>query len=259
MRWSHAGRTVFPLAAPLGLLGLLVLGAGCKKRPPPAAPTSPAAATKPSITCPSKAEIARALGAADRRVEADCLAYGESMFWLAGALVFGATPAEKPRLALVSGSPWVRWLVYDVDPAPLEAIDQLVRGSEDVQLRMRNGRRERRLVRLGVVGRPKKGAPDSVEILTLLRLGGHGPPEVVWTGKGDEVTTTPGGCVSERSIDFELLFGTRVEMFTTNKTRKPAADCPGGMDLQETLTSRPVRMKPGRPIAGTGPDAGRPG
>jgi hypothetical protein len=223
------------------------MAAGCKKRTAPSTTKAPlAAGGKQTVTCPTRAELAKALGVDEAAVANDCVAYNESMFWLAGALI--RVPGAAPRLALVSGSPFVRWLVYDVEPAPIDAIKQLVARSADVQLRVRNGRRERKLVRLGVVGRHKPDSPDSEEVIVLLRLGAHAPPELVWMGPGDEVTTTPGGCVNERTVDFELLFGTRVEMFASNRIRKKAADCPGGMDTQETVTARPQRLAPGRPV-----------
>jgi hypothetical protein len=229
---------------------------GCKKHPPPPAAKGTALHARgggPTISCPGRDDLVKALSGANV-VAVDCLAYNESMFWMAAALVRDEHAPDGLRLALITGSPYVRWALYDLEPAPTAALKQLVAGSEEVQLRVRTGRRERRLVRVGVVGRTKKSAPDSQEVLVLLKLGAHAPPEVVWMGAGDEVTTSAGGCVSERIIDFELLFGTRLEMFSSGHVIKPAADCPRGMDTQETVPPRAVRLQKGRPLGGS--DAG---
>jgi hypothetical protein len=235
------------------VLVLVTVAGGCRKRPPPApSPAAKKAALHPgpTISCPGHDELVKALAGANV-MSVDCHAYNESMFWIAAALLRDDHAPDGVRLALVTGSPYAPWAIYDLVPAPTAAIKQLVAGSEEVQIHVRTGRRERRLVRIGVVGRTKKSAPDSQEVLTLLRLGAHAPPEVIWMGAGDEVTTSAGGCVSERAVDFELLFGTRTEMYASNRVIKAAADCPRGMDTQETLPARAVRLQKGRPVGGT--------
>jgi hypothetical protein len=239
------------------VLALVMAAAGCKKRPPPT-PASKQAALHPgpTISCPGPDELVKAL-AGSNVTSVDCHAYNESMFWMAAALLRDDHAPDGVRLALVTGSPYAPWAIYDLVPAPTAAIKQLVAGSEQIEIRVRTGRRERRLVRIGVVGRTRKSAPDSQEVLVLLRLGAHAPPEVIWMGAGDEVTTSAGGCVSERIVDFELLFGTRTEMFASNRVIKAAADCPRGMDTQETLSARAVRLQKGRPVGGIDAGAAR--
>jgi hypothetical protein len=170
-------------------------------------------------------------------------------YWMAGALSYGG--AAAPRLHLITGGVWSRTLAFDVEPAPVEAIAELVGASLDVAVRIK-ARPEGRLVRLGVVGRRGPDGIESDEIAVLLELVAHAPPRLLWSGRGDQARLTADGCIDERLVDFQMLFGRRLEMFVTGRSRPRVAGagarCAAGPGLQESLAPNPVALKAGRVI-----------
>jgi hypothetical protein len=203
--------------------------------------------------CPSGEALARALIPAGRTSQVDCFVSAGGFYWMAGALHHEAKGPAEPRLVLASGGLGDRVVVYDVEPAPIAALTDLMGRSEQVAVRVRPaGGHQRKLVLFGVVGRRGGAArPESEEVLLLLELVAHKPPRLLWTGPGDQATLGPDGCLSERTIDFQMLFST-VEMVTTHRARRPGAGgpsgCPAPQSMQESLAPRPVALRSPRTI-----------
>src|SRR4051812_24240081 len=102
-------------AASVAVVFVLVMAAGgCKKHPPPPAAKGTALHARgggPTISCPGRDDLVKALSGANV-LAVDCLAYNESMFWMAAALVRDEHAPDGLRLALITGSPYVRWALY---------------------------------------------------------------------------------------------------------------------------------------------------
>jgi hypothetical protein len=58
------------------------------------------------------------------------------------------------------------------------------------------------------------------------------------------------GCITEQVVDFELLFRTRLERFTSQRSRPaPGAknpSCTTGPSMQDSVPYQPVALKKGR-------------
>jgi hypothetical protein len=259
-------------AATLICVGLLALAApGCKKAPPPTppAPAQPAqpAASRPlaarppdaaPISCPPEASFASLAGARKgRALRSACTVLYEGFYWGAAALSFAEKGPAKPVFHFLTGGPHSRTLVYDIEPAPAKEIEALIRSSKQVGVVIRRTRGDRSLVRMGVTGQSgSPSRPESREIGVLLQLVAHAPPKVLWWGPGDQTTVEPGGCVSEQTVDFELLFRTRLERFTTTRARasdpapagKPAQPCAPASSMQENIAYQATPLKSPRPL-----------
>jgi hypothetical protein len=250
-------------AAFTGILALLLAAplAGCRKRPPPAAPARTAAAPLDagSVRCPTPEALAALVVEPGRTVRVDCFPYSPQYFWTAAALSYdpkGGGP--PPRLAFVTGGPGLATLAFDIDPGPTEAIDRLIRGSRGVAVRIKPARSRQHLVRLGVVGQHDPRGSDglqSEELALVLQLVAHAAPKLIWTGPGDQTVVGPDGCVSERTIDFEMPFRRDLEVFTSSQSRatggKPCP--PGGPGTQESIPARAISLKAARPLAAATP------
>jgi hypothetical protein len=230
------------------LLLLAALAAGCRRRPPP----PPRAAAPPdagSVHCPPAETLAALVAEKGRTVRVDCFPYSPSYFWTAAALSFDAGNAGPPRVSFITGGPGLATLAFDIDPAPTEAIARLIHDSQGVGVRIRPARSRQHLVRLGVVGR--RGA-ESNELALVLQLVAHAPPHLVWVGPGDQTSTGPDGCITERTLEFEMPFRKDLEVFTTSQARPaaPGRTCPsGGPGTQESVPARAVPLRPARTLA----------
>lgn len=229
----------------LGVAGVLL--AGCRKasRPVPvAAPRPPDAGPG---ACPPPAELEALLAEPGRSVRTACHAHGDVPYWLGAALSVDPTGAGEPRLQFLSGGITSRGIVFEVEPLPDGALRDLVSGSESVEVRVRVGRGNRSLVRLGVLGR--RAAKEGVlgeELAAVLQLTAHAPPRLLWAGAGDRITAE-GNCVVEQQVDFQMLFGKQLDMVTSYRS---APGCPGGPGTQEPLAVRPTPLAPGRRLGG---------
>jgi hypothetical protein len=220
----------------------LALGlSGCRKRlqPQGSSPERPAADAG-GVTCPRDEDLVRQLAEPGRTVRAHCLLYAPGFYWLGVALSYDPKGATPPRLLYLSGGFTTR--VYDIEPAPTAAIAELIKKSEDVEVQIRKGRSESRLVRLGVLGKRAGGEADEVGL--ALQLVAHKQPQIVWTGAGDERRRS-GSCLVDRHVDFEMPFGDRLEMVTSFHA---PASCPTPPASQQTVEYRGVSIKPGRPL-----------
>jgi hypothetical protein len=268
-----------------GGFGIVLLGlcaSGCKKAPPPAPPPPPAPMLRapvepplPPISCASSevllaaflAEPAAAPAApgkpapkakpakkaADkaptRALRTSCVVFAPGRFWLAGVLGFDQKTGKNPRLALISGSPASKLMVFDVAPLPTAAIEKLLGESKEINVTIRKTREDHALVRMGISGGPDD-KPDSREVGLLLQLVAHQPPKILWVGDGDQVTTDAEGCIVEQTVDFELLFRTRLEQFTLGKVRPGpggviSPKCKSNPSTQESLNYQALALPPG--------------
>ena len=210
--------------------------------------TKPAVAIKPA----PKPPVGKHAGKPEpRALRTDCVVFAPGRFWLAIALSYDEKTGKNPRLGLISGSPQGRSMVFDITPAPVEAIEKLLQENREIGVRVRKTRDDQSLVRLGVTGGPGGGRPESREVGILLQLAAHRPPNILWEGPGDQVVALPGGCIAEQTIDFELLFRTRLEQFSMARIRPDAtgkipAGCKADPSMQDSLNFRPVPLPPGR-------------
>lgn len=277
---------------------LLALGVqGCKKAPPPPPPAPAAPVVKappvpelPPISCPPpealiapflaqpapEAEPPAAKGAKPkpvakkattgktpaRALRTACVVFAPGRFWLGAALGYDEKTGKNPRLALLSGSPASKIMVFDVAPLPAAPIEKLLAESKETEVRIRKTRDDHALVRLGIAGGPDDG-PDSREIGLLLQLVAHQPPKILWIGDGDQITTEADGCVTEKAVDFELLFRTRLEQFTIGRARpgkdgKVSPNCKVGPSTQESLAYQAQALPPGHVYEGEAPSLAKP-
>jgi hypothetical protein len=232
------------IAASLGCVALALCFAmasgGCRRR----APRSSGAGSQSAdggVSCPANEELARRLAEPGRTVRAQCLLFAPGYYWLGAALSYDAKGAAPPRLQYLSGGYSTR--AYEIEPAPVEALAALIKSSNEVEVQIRKGRGESRLVRLGVVGRRAGG--ESSEVGMVLQLVAHKQPQVLWTGAGDERRRAPDGCVVDRHVDFSMPFGDRLEMVTTFSAPGGCATPPAS---QQAVDYRAVSIKPGRPL-----------
>ena len=180
----------------------------------------------------------------------------EGFYWGAAALTYNEKGPATPSLHFLTGGPMSRTLVFDVEPAPAKELESLIRSSPKVAVTIRRSRGDRSLVRMGVLGQSGSPTrPESREIGVLLQLVAHAPPKILWWGPGDQ-TSLADGCVLEQTVDFELLFRTRLERFTTTRARpseaaaagKPAQPCSPSSSTQENILYQPTALKTSRPL-----------
>jgi hypothetical protein len=236
----------------LGLHGLLVLCAaatmvGCKKKPPPARP----GIVQPdpnSVVCPPIERIVHAVeqDQKGRAVRASCVVFAPGYYWLGAAVSYDPKTKGDVRVHMISGGQSPR--ISDVDPLPAAALAELVKNSDDVEARIRRGS-DNRLVRMGVLGRRKNQQPEAEEIGMVLQLKAHAPPLLIWIGQGDQ-SSTQDGCHLERSVDFEMPFGNRLEMITTTRAKGTGAGCKSSPGSQEQIETKGLALKAGRTLAG---------
>jgi hypothetical protein len=236
------------LAGPLLLA--LALAPGCRKH---SAPRPPAGLQGPgAITCPRPEELARMVQENGREARADCVVYAPGFFWLAAALSYDQGSGANPRLSLIygGGAPTI-FEGLPVDGAALTALIKANAG-QDLRVSIRKPSRDSKLVRVGVYGQHGGDHPVADEQVMVLRLVAHAPPEVLWTGPGDQIRTEPSGCVSERTVDFEMPFAERLEMTTAQRAHPRDASskqpCPAAPSGQATVDYKPRPLPPSRPL-----------
>ena len=231
--------------------------------PPPPAPT-PEVPGKPGKPAPNKsakpAPKKKAGSEPTRVMRTSCVEFAPGRFWLAAALTYEEKTGKNPRLGLISGSAGSKSMIFDVTPLPTAPIEKLLQDSQEIGVRVRRTRDDHSLVRLGVTGGPGGGKPDLQEIGLLLQLVAHRPPALIWVGPGDQVTTTPAGCINEQTVDFELLFRTRLEKFAMNRVRPDAtgklpAGCKVDPSMQDSVAFQPVPLPAGHILGEPPPPA----
>jgi hypothetical protein len=232
----------------------------------PPAPEVKDAKGKPTKAKPAKKPgTLRGQGGPTRALRSSCVEFAPGRFWLAAVLTYDEGSGKNPRLGLVSGgAPDSRWILFDVTPLPTEQIEKLLASSAQTGVQIRKTRNDTGLVRLGVTGGPGGGKPDQQEVGLLLQLMAHKPPHILWEGPGDHIATGDDGCVTEQSVDFELLFRTRLERFTIGKIRPDASGkipptCKSDPSMQESMNMSPVPLAPGRAFAEAAKAAAPPG
>jgi hypothetical protein len=236
-------------SAGAALVVLAVIGAaGCRRR-------SPAPSPRPGDphACPPPGVLARMVAGDEqgRVTRADCVEYAPGFFWLGAALAFDGATAAHPRLSLIyGGQPPSQ---FDLQPVPEDRLAQIIRDNRaDLRVSIRKPSPDSRLVRVGVYGQHGGDRPMADELVLVLRLVAHAPPEVLWVGPGDEVRTTPAGCISERTVDFEMPFGDRLEMNVARRAhpRAPAGKgpCLAAPSTQEAVDYRPQPLRPARAV-----------
>jgi hypothetical protein len=218
------------------------LAAGCKKK----RPTAPVGPDPNSVVCPSNERLVQAVqrDQPGRTVRAACVVFAPGYYWLAAAISYDAKTSSEVRMHLVSGGQAQR--ISEIEPIPAAAIAELVKKSDAVEMRIRKGP-DNRLVRLGVMGRRGGNQqPEANEIGMVLQLVAHAPPRLLWVGAGDELRSAD-GCNLERTVDFEMPFGNRLEMITSTRA-KGGPSCTSGPASQEQIESKGVALKAGRPL-----------
>jgi hypothetical protein len=207
-------------------------------------------ATTPATAKPAAKATKKAAGkSAPRALRSACVVFAPGRFWLAAVLGYDEKTGKNPRLAMISGSPSSKMMVFDVAPLPVAPIEKLLAESKEVNVHIRKTRDDHALVRMGISGGPDD-KPDSREIGVLLQLVAHQPPKILWVGDGDKVTTEANGCIVEQTVDFELLFRTRLEQFTLGKVRPgPGGTVPPACQVspstQESLNYQALALPPG--------------
>jgi hypothetical protein len=268
----------------VGSLAAVVLAPACKKAPPPApppaAPAPTPAAARPlvqrpdaaPISCPPEETFAplaqaaaatagksagntrgTARGATGRVLRTACTVIYEGFYWGAVALSYAEKGPARPSLHFLTGGPASRTLVFDLDPAPAKEIEALIKASKQVTVGIRRSRGDRSLVRMGVIGQTGTAArPESRELGVLIQLVAHAPPKLLWWGPGDQTSVDTDGCLSEQTVDFELLFRSRLERFTSSRARRPegsgTAPCASPSSMQENVPYQGTSLKPPRPL-----------
>lgn len=231
-----------------GILLVICVAAasGCKKKRPAVNPALPRPDPN-SVVCPPVDKIVHAVQAdqKDRAVRASCVVFAPGYYWLAAAVSYDPKTKADVRVHLISGGQAQR--ISDVEPLPAAALAELVKNSDDVEAVIRRGP-DNRVVRLGVLGRRKSQQPEAEEIGMVLQLKAHAPPLLIWIGPGDQIATQD-GCRLERSVDFEMPFGNRLEMVTSTRA-KGGANCTSGPASQQQIESKGVALKAGRALAG---------
>jgi hypothetical protein len=148
---------------------------------------------------------------------------------------------------LLAGGQGSRTLAFDVQPAPTADIARLIASGDDVRVRIKMTQSSQSLVRLGVWARPR-GQREVLadEVVVLLQLAAHAPPRILWSGPGDQANKGADGCVTDRFVEFQMLFS-QLNMLTTARTRPGCP--PAGPGVQEQLPLRPVPLAPGRVLS----------
>jgi hypothetical protein len=221
--------------------------AGCKKKRPAVAP-NPGQPDPNSVVCPPVDKLVHAVeqDQKGRAVRAACVVFAPGYYWLGAAVSFDPKTKGDVRVHLISGGQSQR--ISDVEPLPAAALADLVKSSDEVEARIRRGP-DNRLVRLGVMGRKKNAQPEAEEVGMVLHLKAHAPPHLIWVGPGDQIASQD-GCHLERSVDFEMPFGNRLEMITSTRAQGTGAACKSGPGSQEQIESKGVALKAGRTLAG---------
>jgi hypothetical protein len=241
---KHSRRVPSVLHGSVLILCAAVALAGCKKKRPAVNPAFPRPDPN-SVVCPSIDKIVHAVeqDQKGRAVRASCVVFAPGYYWLAAAVSYDPKTKADVRVHLISGGQAQR--ISDVEPLPSGALDKLVQNSDDVEARIRRGP-DNRLVRLGVMGHRKNQQPEAEEIGMVLLLKAHAPPLLIWLGPGDQVSSQD-GCRLERSVDFEMPFGNRLEMITSTRAQG-GANCRSGPGSQEQIESKGVALKAGRAL-----------
>jgi hypothetical protein len=241
--WSRHAR-----AAALVLVAVAALA--CRKR----AAVRPAPPRSSGVDCPAPEVLARLVQEPGRSTRTDCVVYAPGFFWLGAALTYDSATAASPRLSLIYGGQ-PRGL-FDLKSVSAQALTRIIQpnAASDLRVSVRKPSRDSRLVRIGVYGQHGGDRPQADELVVVLRLVAHAPPEVLWMGDGDQVRTTPTGCVSERTIDFEMPFGDRLEMTTAQRAHGPGGKqpCLAGPSTQQTVDFTPQPLAPSRPLTAAG-------
>jgi hypothetical protein len=228
----------------VALLCLAALFGGCKKKPtpPPSLVGHPAAARLPTITCPPEDKLVKAVEGDQkgRTVRTACVVFAPGYYWLAAAVSYDPKTSGEVRVHLISGGQAGR--ISDVEPVPAAALTDLIKASEQVDVQIRKGN-DNRLVRMGVRGRH---GGDLDEVGMVLQLVAHAPPRLLWVGAGDQRRTAD-GCTTQRTVDFEMPFGTRLEMMTAMRATG-GPQCTSGPTSQQQIESRGVALKAGRDL-----------
>jgi hypothetical protein len=228
----------------LALCVTAALAGGCKKKKPPTGLEKP---DPNSVVCPATDVIVRAVekDQKDRAVKAACLVFAPGYYWLGAAISYDPKTSADVKVHLVSGGQAQR--ISDIEPLPAAALADLLKKSDAVQVRIRRGA-DNRLVRLGVMGHRKGQQPEAEEIGMVLQLVAHAPPKLLWVGAGDQISTAD-GCHLERTVDFEMPFGNRLEMITTTHARG-GTSCASGPASQQQIETKGVALKAGRTLTG---------
>jgi hypothetical protein len=227
----------------------LLLAAFLAEPAPATTPAAPTAAGKAAPAVKPKPAKKTAGKAPTRALRSACVVFAPGRFWLAAVLGYDEKTGKNPRLALISGSPSSKLMVFDVAPLPPAPIEKLLAESKEVNVHIRKTREDHGLVRMGISGGPDD-KPDSREVGILLQLVAHQPPKILWVGDGDQVTTDAEGCIIEQAVDFELLFHTRLEQFTITKVRPGpggviSPKCKTSPSTQESLNYQALALPPG--------------
>jgi hypothetical protein len=237
--WGRSCVAALSLALALGALG-------CKKKKPTGIPGRP---DPNSVVCPPPDRLARAVeqDQKGRAVHTACVVFAPGYYWLGAAVSYDPKTKSDVRVHMLTGGAAQR--ISEVEPLPAEALSALIKSSDTVEARIRKAGSETRLVRMGVMGRRSGGKqPEAEEVGMVLQLVAHAAPKLLWVGAGDEVRTE-GGCTIDRTVDFEMPFGNRLEMITSARG-KGGPQCGGGPASQQQIESRGVSIKIGRPLAG---------
>jgi hypothetical protein len=224
----HSTRSLALLAA------LCLVAGGCRRKAPPRTvkPGDPGA-------CPAPDALARLVQESGRTVKSDCVSYAPGFFWLGVSLSHDAAGAT-PRMSLIYGGQPLR--AFPLEPLPLDVLTRLIKDNPtDLRVSIRKPTTDSHLVRIGVFGLHGGERTEADEMVAVLKLVAHAPPQLLWTGPGDQVRTTADGCVAERTVDFDVPFGDKLEMTTMSRSHrkdpKGKATCPGVQNTQQTLDS----------------------
>jgi hypothetical protein len=199
--------------------------------------------------CPTADALASLVSEPGRLTRGDCVVYAPGFFWLGATLSYQATAARQPRLSLIYGGPPPT--IFDVEPIPQVAVTRIIETSQELRVSIRRPGTRSQLVRLGVSGQRGGEKPEADELVVVLGLVAHAPPRILWIGPGDEVRTDANGCVRERTVDFDMPFGERLEMATVQRAhaRDPGSKqpCPAPPGTQQIVDYQPRPLPPGRP------------
>jgi hypothetical protein len=233
---------MFSTRALAGIAALCLVAGGCRRKPP-------ARALKPGdpSICPSAESLARMVQEPGRTVKADCVSYAPGFFWMGASLSHDGAGGD-PRVSLIYGGQPAR--AFAIEPLPGEVLTRLIKENPgDLRVSVRKPSADSHLVRVGIFGLHGGDKAQADEVVMVLKLVAHAPPQLLWTGPGDQVRTGD-GCVAERTVDFDMPFGDRLEMTTMARAHrqdpKGKATCPGVQNTQQTLESRGQALKPSR-------------
>lgn len=202
-------------------------------------------ASKPAGPCPAPEALAAMVAEKGRELRAACAAYPGVPYYMAGVFTFDARTRKDPRLMLLAGGQGSRTLAFDVVPAPVAELSELIGAADDVRVRIKITQSS--LVRLSVWTRTH-ARPDVLaeEIVLLLQLVAHAPPRLLWAGPGDRTTKAADGCMTDQFVEFQSVFGQQISMVTTARSRPGCP--PAGPGVQEPLAVRPRPLAAGREV-----------